>query len=204
MHFKVYRENKKTKTEIMIKIALFGSGNGTNAQRICEYFAGRADVEVACIVYNKKGAYIAERAKKLGIEALYYGRETFYGSEEVVREMQERGVDYIVLAGFLWLVPKSLLEAYPRKIVNIHPALLPKYGGKGMYGAHVHEAVIAHGEKESGITIHIVDDRYDEGTTIFQARCEVSPEDTPESLAAKIHKLEYAHYAETIDRWIHQ
>ena len=185
-----------------IRLAILGSGNGTNAQQISEYFAHRTDVMVACIIYNKKDAYIAERAKRLGIEARYFGRDDFYHNGQVLAYLQEKHVDWVILAGFLWLVPEDMLQAFPRQIINIHPALLPKYGGKGMYGHHVHEAVVAAGERESGITIHLVDPQYDHGATLFQARCEVTPKDTPDSLAAKIHLLEKEHFPRVIDETI--
>lgn len=186
-----------------IRLAILGSGNGTNAQQISEYFAQRDDVEVACIIYNKREAYIAQRARHLGIEAQYFGRDDFYNSTAVLDYLRQKQADWVILAGFLWLVPEAMLKAYPNRIINIHPALLPKYGGKGMYGHHVHEAVIAHGERESGITIHIVDHRYDCGTTLFQARCQVNPDDTPDTLAAKIHLLEKEHFPRVIDETIH-
>ena len=185
-----------------IRLAILGSGNGTNAQQISEYFAGRTDVEVACIIYNKRDAYIAQRAKNLGIESHYFGRADFYDNGAVLEYLRRKQVDWVILAGFLWLVPEAMLDAYPNRIINIHPALLPKYGGKGMYGHHVHEAVIAASEKESGITIHIVDHRYDCGTTLFQARCTVTPDDTADSLAAKIHLLEKEHFPRVIDETI--
>lgn len=185
-----------------IRLAILGSGNGTNAQQISEYFAGRKDVEVACIIYNKKDAYIAQRAQNLGIEAHYFGHDDFYHSDNVLNYLADKKVDWIILAGFLWLVPEKMLEAYPNRIINIHPALLPKYGGKGMYGHHVHEAVVAAGEQESGITIHIVDNRYDCGTTLFQARCSVTAEDTADTLAQKIHLLEKEYFPRVIDETI--
>ena len=185
-----------------IKLAILGSGNGTNAQQISEYFADRDDVKVVCIIYNKKDAYIAQRAKNLGIESHYFGRNDFYVSNAVLDYLHEKQVDWIILAGFLWLVPESILQAFPNRIINIHPALLPLYGGKGMYGHHVHEAVVANHEKESGITIHIVDNNYDRGTTLFQARCTVTPDDTPDTLAEKIHLLEKEHFPRVIDRTI--
>lgn len=187
-----------------IRLAILGSGNGTNAQQISEYFIGRTDVEVCCIIYNKRDAYIAERAKNLGIEARYFGRKDFYESTAVLDYLCEKKADWVILAGFLWLVPDNMLEAYPNRIINIHPALLPKYGGKGMYGHHVHEAVVAAHEKETGITIHIVDNHYDRGTTLFQARCNVTPDDTPDSVAAKIHLLEKEHFPRIIDETIHR
>ncbi|MBP5527666.1 MAG: phosphoribosylglycinamide formyltransferase [Bacteroidales bacterium] len=185
-----------------IRMAILGSGNGTNAQQISEYFANRSDVQVACIIYNKRNAYIAERAKNLGIESHYFGRADFYENGAVMKYLQEKEVDWVILAGFLWLVPEEMLEAYPNRIINIHPALLPKYGGKGMYGHHVHEAVVAAGEHESGITIHVVDNHYDRGTTLFQARCTVTPNDTADTLAAKIHLLEKEYFPRVIDETI--
>ena len=185
-----------------IRLAILGSGNGTNAQQISEYFAGRTDVQVACIIYNKRDAYIAQRAKNLGIEARYFGRADFYDNDAVLNYLREKQIDWVILAGFLWLVPTAILDAYPNRIINIHPALLPKYGGRGMYGHHVHEAVVAAGEHESGITIHIVDSNYDRGITLFQAHCTVTPDDTPDTLAAKIHLLEKEHFPRVIDETI--
>ncbi|MBR6048925.1 MAG: phosphoribosylglycinamide formyltransferase [Bacteroidales bacterium] len=187
-----------------VRLAILGSGNGTNAQQISEYFAGSTDVEVACIIYNKRDAYIAQRARNLGIEARYFGRKDFYESTAVLDYLREKQADWVILAWFLWLVPEPMLAAYPGRIINIHPALLPKYGGKGMYGHHVHEAVVAAGEHESGITIHIVDQHYDRGTTLFQARCTVTPDDTPDTLAAKIHLLEKEYFPRVIDETIHR
>lgn len=186
-----------------IRLAILGSGNGTNAQQISEYFAGRNDVEVACIIYNVRDAYISQRAKNLGIEGRYFGRKDFYENGAVLQYLREKQTDWVILAGFLWLVPDEILTAYPNRVINIHPALLPKYGGKGMYGHHVHEAVVAAREKESGITIHIVDNRYDCGKTLFQARCTVDADETPDSLAAKIHLLEKEHFPRVIDETIH-
>lgn len=185
-----------------LRLAILGSGNGTNAQQISEYFADRTDVKVVTIIYNKKDAYIAQRAANLGIESHYFGRADFYTNGNVLNYLREKNVDWVILAGFLWLVPQDILDTYPNRIINIHPALLPKYGGKGMYGHHVHEAVVAAGERESGITIHLVDNHYDRGTTLFQARCAVTPEDTPDTLAAKIHLLEKEHFPRVIDETI--
>lgn len=187
-----------------IRLAILGSGNGTNAQQITEYFASRSDVEIACIIYNVRDAYIAQRARNLGVEARYFGRADFYESGAVLDYLRQKGVDWVILAGFLWLVPQPILDAFPQRVINIHPALLPKYGGKGMYGHHVHEAVVAAGEHESGITIHIVDNHYDRGTILFQARCAVTPDDTPDTLAAKIHLLEKEHFPRVIDETINR
>lgn len=186
-----------------IRLAILGSGNGTNAQQISEYFAGRDDVQVVSIIYNVKDAYIAQRAYNLGIEARYFGRKDFYQTGAVLDYLREKQADWVILAGFLWLVPQPILDAYPQRVINIHPALLPKYGGKGMYGHHVHEAVVAAGETESGITIHIVDENYDRGTILEQARCSVTKDDTPDTLAAKIHLLEKEYFPRVIDRTIH-
>ena len=187
-----------------IRLAILGSGNGTNAQQITEYFATRSDVEIACIIYNVRDAYIAQRARNLGVEARYFGRADFYESGAVLDYLRQKDVDWVILAGFLWLVPQPILDAFPQRVINIHPALLPKYGGKGMYGHHVHEAVVAAGEHESGITIHIVDNHYDRGTILFQARCTVTPDDTPDTLAAKIHLLEKEHFPRVIDETINR
>ncbi len=185
-----------------IQLAILASGNGTNAQQITEYFAGSKEVNVNVILYNKRDAYVATRAQQLGIEAQYFNRHDFYETDNVLRFLQQRGVDYLILAGFLLLVPENLLAAFPDRIVNIHPALLPNYGGKGMYGHHVHEAVVANHEPFSGITIHVVDNRYDCGTTLFQARCKVEPEDSPDDLAAKIHLLEKEYFPRVIEAFV--
>lgn len=182
-----------------IEIAILASGNGTNAQQITEYFAGNDAVNVNVIIYNKRDAYVAKRAESLGIDSFYFNRHDFYETDKVLGFLKERGVDYIILAGFLLLVPENLLTAFPDRIINIHPALLPSYGGKGMYGHHVHEAVVANHEHYSGITIHIVDGRYDCGTTLFQARCVVDPTDTADDLAAKIHLLEKEYFPRVIE-----
>lgn len=191
-------ENQKS----LVRLAILASGNGTNAQQISEYFAGNPRVEINVIIYNKKDAYVAKRAENLGIEAKYFNRHDFYESDNVLSFLQERQVDYVILAGFLLLVPENLLGAFPNRIVNIHPALLPKYGGKGMYGYHVHEAVVANHEQVTGITIHIVDNRYDCGTTLFQAKCKVEPTDSPDDVAAKIHLLEKEYFPRVIDSFI--
>lgn len=183
----------------VIQLAILASGNGTNAQQISEYFADKPEVNVNVIIYNKRDAYVATRAEKLGIEALYFNRHSFYETDEVLTFLKSREIDYVILAGFLLLVPENLLAAFPNRIINIHPALLPKYGGKGMYGHNVHEAVVANHEKETGITIHIVDHRYDCGTTLFQARCEVLPADTADDVAAKIHLLEKEYFPRVIE-----
>jgi phosphoribosylglycinamide formyltransferase-1 len=183
----------------MKNIAIFASGSGTNAQAIAEHFNGSSLARIACILSNKPDAYVLERAKALKIPSAVFTRDEFYNSVKVLEILKEDQIDFIVLAGFLWLVPTYLIEAYPRRIINIHPALLPGYGGKGMYGLRVHQAVIENGDEESGITIHYVNNRYDEGDIIFQARCKVQSDDTPEFLAHRVHELEYAHYPQVIE-----
>jgi phosphoribosylglycinamide formyltransferase-1 len=184
------------------RLAVFASGNGSNAQRLAEFFHADGSANVAVIYSNKPDAYVLDRARLLGIPSVVFNRHTFYETQDVLSDLHSRSADWIVLAGFLWLMPSYLLEAYKGRIVNIHPALLPKYGGKGMYGMKVHEAVIAAGETESGITIHLVNENYDEGKVIFQARCTVEPHDTPESLAQKIHELEYEYFPQVIKNLI--
>jgi len=183
----------------MKKIALFASGNGTNVQQIAEYFKNNNNVKIELIIVNKKDAYVRQRARDLGIEDIYFNREDFYNSNKVLDILMEKKIDFIVLAGFLWMVPQNILDNFPNSIINIHPALLPKYGGKGMYGHHVHEAVITNKEKESGITIHYVNDHYDEGQIIFQAKCEIMPNDTADDLAEKIHLLEKEYFPKIIE-----
>lgn len=181
----------------MIKIALFASGSGSNVENILGYFAGDPALTFPLVVSNKENAYVHERVKKYGVPSLTVGKGGFE-SGEVLRLMQQYQIDFIVLAGFLLKVPQNLLEAYPGRIINIHPALLPKFGGKGMFGERVHEAVVAAGERESGITIHYVNENYDEGRIIFQAKCDLSSEDSPADVARKVHALEYEHFPRVI------
>jgi phosphoribosylglycinamide formyltransferase 1 len=187
------------KNNSMERIAIFASGNGSNAQRIIEYFRESAFVKTILVLSNNPSAYVLERAEILKVPHVVFSREELYQSGKILALLAEHETTLVILAGFLWLVPQNLLNAFPGRIVNIHPALLPKYGGKGMYGMKVHEAVIAAKEKESGITIHYVNDSYDEGQVIFQAKCPVSDHETPESLAAKVHQLEYRYYPEVIE-----
>lgn len=182
-----------------IKIGIFASGSGTNAENIIRYFEKKPSYQVALIVSNKPDAYVLERARKYNIPSVVCSKADFMDTDKVMALLREREIDFIVLAGFLLRVPDNLLEAYPNRIVNIHPALLPKHGGKGMYGDKVHEAVVAAKEPESGITIHYINERYDEGDIIFQASCPVLPEDTPDEVAAKVHALEYKYYPTVIE-----
>ena len=175
-------------------IAIFASGAGSNAQQIIHQFSDSAFINISLIVCNKPGAGVLKIAEKAGIPSLLIEKERFFNGDNYLPALQKHNIDFIVMAGFLWKMPAALINAYPKKIVNIHPALLPKYGGKGMYGQKVHEAVIAAAENESGITIHFVDELYDHGEIIFQAKCEVTKYDTAETLAQKIHVLEHANY----------
>ena len=183
----------------MKNIAIFASGNGSNAEKIIRHFENRADTRVTLVLSNNKNAFVIERAKNLGVETVTFSREQFYKTNEILEILNQNNTDLIVLAGFLWLIPGNLLQNFPKRIINIHPALLPKYGGKGMYGEKVHESVIKNGEVESGITIHFVNEFYDEGQIIFQARCLVEPSETIDSLAIKIHALEHEYFPAVVD-----
>ena len=177
------------------RIAIFASGAGSNAQQLISYFSSLASMKIALIVCNKPGAGVLSISKKENIPALLINAARFLSGDAYLPELKEKQIDFIVLAGFLWKIPGGLIKAYPQKIINIHPALLPKYGGPGMYGHWVHEAVINNKEQESGITIHYVDELYDHGGIIFQAKCAVEENDTAETLAQKIHVLEHLHYS---------
>lgn len=181
----------------MKRIAIFASGSGTNAQKIIEYFINSKEVVVDSLWSNNENAYALIRAEKLGVETFTFDRDEFYRSNEIMDTLYDRRIEMIVLAGFLWLIPQNLTELFT--IVNIHPALLPKYGGKGMFGMNVHKAVLASKDKESGITIHRVNLNYDEGDIIFQAKCPILEGDAPETLAARIHELEYEHFSRVIE-----
>ena len=183
----------------MKKIAIFASGSGSNAENIANYFKD-SEVEISLILSNKKDAYVLERAKNLSIPSFVFNRADFYDNDTVIKELQKHEIDLVVLAGFLWLIPESLIAAFPNQIINIHPALLPKYGGKGMYGMHVHEAVKEAGEKESGITIHFVNENYDEGAIISQHTVALSPSDSADDIASKIHELEYEFFPLAIEK----
>ncbi|MGD2033489.1 MAG: phosphoribosylglycinamide formyltransferase [Bacteroidales bacterium] len=184
----------------MKNVAIFASGSGTNAQTIIEHLRKGSLGKVSIILSNNKDAYVLERAKKYNIPVYVFTKEEFYNASGIEDLLLKQKTDLIVLAGFLWLVPKSLIMAFPNRIINIHPALLPNYGGKGMYGMHVHEEVIKQKEKESGISVHYVNEHYDEGNIIFQAKCKIENGDTPESLAEKIHALEHRHLPLIVER----
>jgi phosphoribosylglycinamide formyltransferase-1 len=180
------------------RIAIFASGSGSNAEKIADYFVGSTDISIDLIVSNNPKAGVIDRARRLHIPVLLFDRTTFYQTDRITQLLQQQGIDLIVLAGFMWLMPAGLVQAFPDRIVNIHPALLPKFGGKGMYGHFVHEAVVAAQETESGITIHLVNEHYDEGAPIFQAHCPVTPTDTPDDVARKVQALEHDHYPRVV------
>jgi len=180
-------------------LVIFASGAGSNAQRIISYFKGSPLAKVVLIVCNKQGAGVISIAEKENIPVLLVEKERFFKGDAYVPELNDVRADLIILAGFLWKIPNVLIDTYPKRIINIHPALLPKYGGKGMYGQYVHEAIINAGEMESGITIHYVDEHYDNGDIIFQTACPVLESDSSASLAARIHQLEHLHYPVVIE-----
>jgi phosphoribosylglycinamide formyltransferase 1 len=183
----------------MHRIAIFASGSGTNAENIIRYFQNKPRIKVSCICTNRADAYVTERVRPYKIPVLVFSRQDFYESGKILDYLEENKIDWIILAGFLWLIPENLINRYSSRIINIHPALLPKYGGKGMYGASVHKAVIENGEKQSGITIHFVNNEYDKGNIIFQVACNIDPADTPDTLASKVHALEYEHFPRVIE-----
>lgn len=185
----------------MTRIAIFASGSGTNAEQIIKHFQNAEEISVSKVYCNKKEAGVFARCQRLNVPCVWFSREAFYDSSRVLHDVQLHA-DFVVLAGFLWRIPQDFVNAFPNKMVNIHPALLPKYGGKGMYGMNVHKAVKANNESETGITIHFVNEHYDEGAIIFQAKTALSSEDSPEDIANKIHTLEYAHFPKVIEKVI--
>ena len=185
--------------EFMKKVAILASGSGSNAENIIKYFSGREDVEVPFVISNRREVYVHERCKYLGVPS-YVMPKADFESGAVTKFLVENNIDLVVLAGFLLRVPNDMLEAFPNKVINIHPSLLPKYGGKGMYGDNVHKAVVENKETESGITIHFLNERFDEGEHIAQYKCEVLPTDTPDDVASKVHALEYEWYPKVIEK----
>lgn len=183
----------------MKRIAIFASGSGTNAENIIKYFKSNKLISVVQVLSNKKDAKVLERAKRLNVSCMNFNKIDFYTSDNILNFLKEKA-DFIVLAGFLWKIPDNIIKAFPNKIINIHPALLPKYGGKGMYGMHVHNAVVKNKEQESGITIHYVNENYDEGAIIFQKNFKVLTTDSAEDVAKKIHELEYEHFPKIIEQ----
>lgn len=183
----------------MKRVIIFASGSGSNAENLITFFQENNQVSDFIVLTNNTQAKIIDRCKILKISCLSFNRTAFYNSEIILDLLKTHNPDLIVLAGFLWKFPESILNAFPNKVINIHPALLPKYGGKGMYGVHVHEAVVANKEQETGITIHYVNERYDEGAIIFQAKCDVSASDSAQDVAAKIHELEMEHFPKVVE-----
>jgi phosphoribosylglycinamide formyltransferase-1 len=183
-------------------IAIFASGTGSNARRIIDYFAAHPQIRVAMVLTNNPKALVTEVARQSGIPVRVFNREEFYQSDQVLQTLQQHQIQWVILAGFLWLVPDNLIQHYSNRMINIHPALLPKFGGKGMYGMRVHQAVIENKETHTGITIHLVNEKYDEGEVLFQASCLVNPADTPEDVARKVQILEHAHFPEVIEKVI--
>lgn len=184
----------------MPRIVIFASGSGTNAQNICEYFKSKEGFKVVALFCNKRGAGVLERIGRFNIPSYIFSRADCYENGNLLKAVKATKPDLIVLAGFLWLIPESLINSYPKQIVNIHPALLPEYGGKGMYGMKVHESVLANRASETGITIHYVNAHYDEGAIIFQAKCEVAEQDSVKDVAQKVHALEYTHFPPVIEK----
>lgn len=186
----------------MKNLAIFASGSGTNAENIIRFFAGSEEAQVRLVLCNKEGAGVIARAKNLETPVVLFSRQDFYESNRILNLLTSHKIDLIVLAGFLWLVPEKVVQAYPKAILNIHPALLPKYGGKGMYGDRVHQAVLDAGEQESGITIHLIDEEFDQGQNLFQKTCPVYRNDSVESLAQRIHHLEYEWFPKVIKEFL--
>ncbi len=186
------------------KVVILASGNGTNAERIISYFSERDTAKVILVISNNPNAGVLGRCQRLEVDTMVASRDDFYHNSKVLHQLLSLQPDVIVLAGFLWLLPKEIVSAFHGKIVNIHPALLPDFGGKGMYGHHVHEAVLKSGQKTSGITIHLVNEKYDEGDILFQAKTEITAGETPESLAKKIHQLEHTHFPVVIEQLINE
>ncbi len=180
-------------------LAIFASGSGSNAENIIRHFQDSSEFHFPIIISNKAEAYVHERAKQLNVKSITFKKQDFETGEKILELLRELEVDAIILAGFLLKVPELIVNAFPDKIINIHPALLPKFGGKGMYGDHVHQAVRASGDTESGITIHFVNQHYDDGNIIFQAKCTVEPTDSYEDIARKVHALEYEHFPKVIE-----
>jgi phosphoribosylglycinamide formyltransferase-1 len=184
------------------KLAIFASGSGSNAENICNYFAESSNVEVVLICTNKQDALIVKRAKKLNIPVLVFTKYELNNFIDLHKKLQSIGVDVVILAGFLLKVPSKMIDSYPNRIINIHPSLLPKYGGKGMYGNNIHKAVIENKETESGISIHFVNQNYDEGELILQERCAISSDESVETLTQKIRELEYSYFPNAIEKTI--
>ncbi|TCI84974.1 phosphoribosylglycinamide formyltransferase [Tenacibaculum sp. M341] len=185
----------------MKRIVIFASGSGSNAENIISFFQTKTTATVTHVLTNKQHAKVLGRCKRLGVSSLVFDRNDFTETDKVL-DFLKKEADYIILAGFLWRIPAKIVEAFQGKIINIHPALLPKYGGKGMYGMHVHRAIRENNEEETGITIHFVNENYDEGAIIFQAKTAIMEQDSPKDIAQKVHELEYQYFPETIEKVI--
>jgi len=183
-------------------LAIFASGNGTNAEEIFKYFNDHSSISVNGLLTNNSNAHVLIRAASNHIPCHIFNREEFANGDEILNTLRNWDINVLILAGFLWLIPEYLIDQYQDRILNIHPALLPQFGGKGMYGMHVHQAVLDSGQKESGITIHLVNNQYDRGRILFQKRCSINPQDTPDTLAVKIHDLEHRYYPQVIEQWL--
>ncbi|CAH8287591.1 phosphoribosylglycinamide formyltransferase-1 [Mariniflexile fucanivorans] len=183
----------------MKRIVIFASGSGTNAENLIKFFHNRENASVIQVLTNNPHAKVLDRCKTLGVSALSFNKIALTKTNDVLNILKASKPDLIVLAGFLWKFPEFILDEFPNKVINVHPALLPKFGGKGMYGMYVHEAVVANKEPETGITIHYVNEHYDEGAIIFQAKCNVTSSDSAENVAAKIHELEMEHFPKVVD-----
>lgn len=186
----------------MKNLAIFASGSGTNAENLIKYFGNSEYARVSLILCNNPDAFVIKRAKTHKVPVLVFNRDDFYKSDNVINALAENNIDLLILAGFLWLVPSNILSKFPGSIINIHPALLPNYGGKGMYGNRVHKAVIENADEESGITIHLIDEEFDQGQILFQIKCPVKPKDTYETLASRIHELEYKYFPKVIEEFV--
>jgi phosphoribosylglycinamide formyltransferase 1 len=184
------------------RIAIFASGSGTNAEAIINYFLQHQSISVAAVFCNNPKAFVIERARRQDIPVFIFDRQELYDTKTILDLLTENQITHIVLAGFLWIMPAYLIRSFPGRIINIHPALLPKYGGKGMYGMRIHELVKKSGDRETGITIHEVNEAYDEGRVIFKSRCKVDSNDSPEEIADKVHSLEHVYYPQVIEKWI--
>jgi len=188
--------------EPLIRLAVWASGQGTNAENLIRYFKSHPRIRVALVVCNKPEAPVLAKASSLKVPTMLVGKESWRQEQDILNQLRAFQIDAMVLAGFLWRIPEYLLHAYPNRIVNVHPSLLPEFGGKGMYGERVHQAVLEAGRTESGITIHLVNDSYDEGTALATFRCPVKPNDTAHTLAERIHTLEQAHLPPIVEQWV--
>lgn len=186
----------------MNQIAIFASGTGTNSTNIIKYFKGHQSIKVSLLLSNNTNSLALSKAIDMGIKTITFNRTQFYNGDFVLQKLKENNIDTIILAGFIWIVPELLIENYTHRIINIHPSLLPKHGGKGMYGMNVHRSVKSSGDSETGITIHLVDGEYDNGEILSQVRCDVSKNDSPESISNKVHRLEYDNFPKEIERFI--